>query len=53
MPDDNKTEEFLQKLALCIERNDLDACVEEAARVAQEMGIGGGKSCWSYLEERV
>ena len=40
MPDNNKTEEFLQKLAPCIERGDLDACVEEAARVAGEMGIG-------------
>jgi len=37
MPENNKTEEFLQKLAPCIERGDLDACVEEAAR---EMGIG-------------
>jgi hypothetical protein len=52
MPDDNKTQEFLQKLAPCIERGDLDACAEEEARVAQEMGIGG-KSCWSYLEQRV
>jgi tetratricopeptide (TPR) repeat protein len=40
MPNNNKTEEFLQKLAPCIERGDLDACVEEAARVAREMGIG-------------
>lgn len=40
MPDTNKTEEFLQKLAPCIERGDLDACVEEAARLAREMGIG-------------
>jgi hypothetical protein len=31
---DKKTEEFLKKLAPCIERGDLDACVEEAARVA-------------------
>jgi hypothetical protein len=42
MPDDNKTQEFLQKLAPCIERGDLDACAEEAALVVQEMGIGGG-----------
>ena len=43
MPDDNKTQEFLQKLAPCIERSDLDGCVEEAARVAREMGVGAGK----------
>ena len=30
----DKTEEFLKKLAPCIERGDLDACLEEAARVA-------------------
>jgi len=36
----NKTEEFLQKLAPCIERGELEKCVEEAARVAREMGIG-------------
>ncbi|MFA4956459.1 MAG: tetratricopeptide repeat protein [Candidatus Methanoperedens sp.] len=40
MSEHNKTEEFLKKLAPCIERGDLDACVEEAARVAREMGIG-------------
>ncbi len=40
MPDTNKTEDFLQKLAPCIERGDLDACVEEAAQLAGEMGIG-------------
>ena len=44
----DKTEEFLQKLAPCIERGDLDACVEEAARVAREMGVGAGGE-WSYL----
>ncbi|MCX9028920.1 MAG: hypothetical protein OIN86_12190 [Candidatus Methanoperedens sp.] len=38
MPENNKTQEFLQKLASCIERSDLDACVEEAAR-------GGG---WNF-----
>ncbi len=43
MPDDKKTQEFLQKLAPCIERGDLDACVEEAARVAREMGVGAEK----------
>ncbi len=36
----DKTEEFLQKLAPCIERGELEACVEEAARLAGEMGIG-------------
>lgn len=44
MPDNNKTEEFLNKLAPCIECSDLDACVEEAARLAREMGIGSGES---------
>jgi len=34
MPENNKTEDFLQKLAPCIERGDLDASVEEAAQVA-------------------
>jgi len=34
MSENNKTQEFLQKLAPCIERVDLDACVEEEARVA-------------------
>lgn len=43
MPDNKKTKESLQKLAPCIERGDLDACVEEAARVALEMGIGAIK----------
>jgi hypothetical protein len=33
IPGDNKIQEFLQKLAPCVERGDLDACVEEAARV--------------------
>ncbi len=37
------TTEFLQKLAPCIERGDLDACMEEAARVAGEIGIGAGE----------
>lgn len=37
MSENNKTEEFLQKLAPCIERGDMDACVEEAARLAGEM----------------
>ncbi|NJD51490.1 MAG: tetratricopeptide repeat protein [Candidatus Methanoperedens sp.] len=39
MPENNKTKEFLQKLAPCIERGDLDACVEEAVWAAEEMGI--------------
>ncbi len=34
MPENNKTEEFLQKLAPCIERGELDECVEEATRLA-------------------
>ena len=33
MPDTNKTEIFLQKLAPCIEHGELDGCVEGAARV--------------------
>ncbi len=40
MPENNKTEEFLQKLAPCIERCELEKCVEEAVRMAGEMGIG-------------
>ncbi|MDD5474468.1 MAG: tetratricopeptide repeat protein [Candidatus Methanoperedens sp.] len=43
MPENNKTKEFLQKLAPCIERGELEACVEEAARVAREIGIGAVK----------
>lgn len=43
MPENNKTEEFLLKLAPCIERGEPEACVEEAARVANEMGIGAGE----------
>ena len=39
MADNDKTEEFLQKLAPCIQRGELDACVEEAARLADELGI--------------
>ncbi len=42
MTENNKTEEFLRKLAPCIERGDLDECVEEAARLAGEMGVGAG-----------
>ncbi|CAG0981579.1 hypothetical protein METP3_02112 [Methanosarcinales archaeon] len=43
MPDTNKIEEFLQKLAPCIERGELDGCVEEAVRLAGEMGVGAGE----------
>jgi len=48
MPENNKTEEFLQKLAPCIERSDLDACVEEAERMEKDMGGGTGSRA-SYL----
>ena len=40
MVENDKTEEFLQKLAPCIQRGELDACVEEAARLADEFEIG-------------
>lgn len=43
MSENNKIQKFLQKLTPCIERGDLDACVEEAARLAEEMGIGAGE----------
>jgi tetratricopeptide (TPR) repeat protein len=36
-----KTDEFLEKLAPCIEKGDLEACVEEASRLAEEMKISG------------
>ncbi len=39
MPENSKTEEFLKKLAPCIDRGELEKCVEEATRVAGEMGI--------------
>ena len=39
MPDADKIEEFLDKLKPCIDRGELDACVDEAARLAEEMGI--------------
>lgn len=39
MPDPDKIEELLQKLAPCIECGELEKCVEEAARLAKEMGI--------------
>ena len=40
MPEKDKTQGFLQKLAPSIERGELEACVEEAARVAGEMRGG-------------
>jgi tetratricopeptide (TPR) repeat protein len=43
MPENNKTEDFLKKLAPCIERGELEKCVEEAVRLAEEMGIGAIK----------
>ncbi len=51
MPENTKTIEFLQKLTPCIDRGDLDACVEEAARVAQEMGVGAQKLVLLSAEE--
>ncbi len=51
MPENNKTNEFLQKLAPCIERGELEACVEEAARVAGEMGIGAEELWGLYANE--
>ncbi len=35
MPENKKTEEFLLKLAPCIERWELEICMEEEARVVQ------------------
>ena len=35
-------EQFEQRLTPCIERGDLDACVEEAAQLAGEAGISAG-----------
>ena len=43
MPENNKIQEFFQKLAPCIKRGDLDACVEGAAQLAGEIGVGAGK----------
>ena len=40
MPDADKIEEFLDKLKPCIDKGELDACVDEAARLAEERGIG-------------
>jgi hypothetical protein len=39
MPENNKDEEFLQKIAPCIEHGDLEACVDEVAQLAKEMGM--------------
>jgi len=36
-----KTDEFLEKLAPCVEKGDLEACVDDASKLAEEMGIGG------------
>lgn len=41
MSGNNKTNEFLQKLAPCIERGGLEACVEEAVRLAGEIYMRG------------
>ena len=62
MPNDNKIQKFLQKLAPCIELGELDGCVGEAARLAQEMSLGAkellnlsaeegenGKYCFTYV----
>lgn len=42
MLENNKTEEFLQKLVPCIDRSDLETCVKGASLLAWEMGIGAG-----------
>ena len=39
MPDADNIEEFLEKLKPCIEKGELDACVDETTRLAQELGI--------------
>jgi hypothetical protein len=39
MPDNNKTEEILQKLAPCIEHGELEKCVEEAVHVARRFTL--------------
>ncbi|GFO96471.1 hypothetical protein ig2599ANME_0660 [groundwater metagenome] len=52
MPNNSKIEQFLQKLAPCIERGELEACVEEAARVAREMGVGAGELLELSTDER-
>ncbi|MDW7725930.1 MAG: hypothetical protein SCH70_02275 [Candidatus Methanoperedens sp.] len=42
MPDTDKIEEFLQKLAPCIECGEFEKCGAAAARLVKEMGIGAG-----------
>ena len=39
MPDADKIKEFVEKLKLCIDKRELDACVDEAVRLAEEMSI--------------
>ena len=39
MPDADKIEEFLDKLKPCIDKGELDACVDEAVRLAEEMEV--------------
>ena len=53
MPENNKTEEFREKLAPCIERGELDACVDEAVRLAEEMGIGAEELLDLSSEEEI
>ena len=43
MPDADKIEEFLDKLKPCIDKGELDACVDECVGLAKEMGIGAEK----------
>ena len=45
---DNKIQEFLQKLAPCIERGDLDACVEEAARELSSESCKSGRHDFAF-----
>ena len=39
MPDIDKIQEFLDKLKPCIDKGELDACVDECVGLAKEMGI--------------
>ena len=43
MPDADKIEKFLDKLKPCIDKGELDACVDGAVRLAEEMEIGAQK----------
>jgi len=45
-----KAEEFLEKLAPCIEKGDLEACVDDATRLAQDMGISGDELLYLSAE---